>query len=285
MLRFIASNTGTVTENGQASPIRFASVVKDGETLRALHYQFMCRDYLQDQYVASRIQREIGEVYDQVADGDRFPMNLRKAQMVLSRRHGDWVKLRSNLPLLNEFEERIGISKTTLEALEYEGGIGQIVEHLYLEGPPRWMSTSVSYSIYTLLIRVLAGNSAREGETLEDLLSRFGDVDSSYDIRFVGYMMQYMNIEHFMRNVTKVRRKVKMYEQIESPRDVAAFAHQYSGVFAFCSYMKGDYKGDEVNALAQKLLEAGFGEFKEEYYKVLGTSKGNEGLLERLGIN
>lgn len=184
-----AHNQYGLTENGQTSKSNFAVIGKDGDNWQTLCPLVRCRDYFNDMmFVQHSDERQLSPIYgwewefsqelDDMIHKEAFvPMLLNYTQ----KQGLSW----RNWNALHTLEEFLGFNATNVvdvETLVVDEDQYKQAEWLVLEADPRWYSSSVMLSLYTMCIRLLD----TVGDTYEEIVKKDLGTDSNFSGLFEG---------------------------------------------------------------------------------------------------
>lgn len=130
------------SEDHQKRKCKFAFAMRDGEDFKIMVDPVLCRDFLNDTLVWKAKENEPCTIYSYNYKG-----KIETEDSVLYLYDDDCNGLQDNIGFLNELEREIGIKETQLftnDSKEYG-----------IVGDKWWMTTTVHYSFYTYLIRLL----------------------------------------------------------------------------------------------------------------------------------
>lgn len=240
--------TGRLSEVYQQQGIKFAFVARGFRTVSMLHEFVLCRDYLHDQVFATIYAEQYPAIANIQAHGD---ISLYRLHLMVLVDDGMKSKLYEALPLLNEFERRCGLVQTTITPIEDHP------DKLYLRSSGKWLTNTITFSIYSHLIRIMSGTGSLKQNTVEDLLEVFraGTVPSN-NLVYEGRIFQQVDIYELMSNITVLTRGLERVE-CEIPEHMVDGAHT-AGIYTFSWILEKMKEGISMDAQFLMLAYPGF---------------------------
>lgn len=143
---FIPAPSKSYTEIYQDSDLKYAFAVFEGTTLRQVHDFIKCRDFFNEAVVSCQIGCECPSIWGFKYPSLEYPLDTTVTNLVL--KGANFKLLFKNLPLLNAFEEEVGINTTQIEPIKG-------TDYYFCRGAHAWIRSTVMISLYTHFLRVL----------------------------------------------------------------------------------------------------------------------------------
>ena len=199
-----------------------------------VHEFVLCRDYLHDQVFAAINKQEAGSAAGVVSEG---VVTLDRLNLLVEVDEGMAELLLEGLPLLRDFERRCGLIRTTITPLEGHP------DKLYIRSSGRWMTNTITSSLYTHLIRILSGLGALGQETLEAMLLHTRGMDGT-NPSYEYHIFRSIDIFELMSNLTVLTKGLDRVEIDSSSEDeeiIQESMHNFGVLLLATHVYRGDY--------------------------------------------